>query len=220
MNKKLLLCGTLVLGISLSTACQKKDVKILEENYKPPISQDAEENKTEDSNIVKFESDTIDFSKVEYKTSETERNESLEKIIINHLDYDTEYGAIEYFYNYIDLNEDGQEEAFVYLTGSYVAGSGGSTALIIDEENEKVISAFTLVRNPILISEEKTNGWNNIIMNVSGGGLESFYAKLEFDGEEYPSNPSTAPALEDGSIIEGISIISNDTSYGMGIEFK
>lgn len=220
MNKKLLLCGTLVLGISLSTACQKKDVKVLEENYKPPISQDAEENKTEDINIVKFESDTIDFSKIEYKTSETERNESLEKIIINHLDYDTEYGAIEYFYNYIDLNEDGQEEAFVYLTGSYVSGSGGSTALIIDEENEKVISAFTLVRNPILISEEKTNGWNNIIMNVSGGGLESFYAKLEFDGEKYPSNPSTAPALEDGIIIEGISIISNDTSYGMGIEIK
>ena len=221
MNKKLILCSTLVLGLTIIGGCQKKDVKDIEADDKPAITETVENDNNKEDDIIKFESETIDFSKIEYKSSETERDEKLEETIIDYLDYDkNEDGEITYFYNYIDLNEDEKEEIFVYLLGDPVSGSGGSTALIIEKEDYRVISKFTLVQNPIIISEEKTNGWNNIIMSVSGGGADPFYAKLEFNGEGYPSNPSMASKVEEGSVIAGTAIISNTASRDSGIKIK
>lgn len=221
MNKKLILCSTLALGLTINAGCQKNDGKAIAVDNKPAITKTVENSNSKEDDIIKFESETIDFSKIEYKSSETERDEKLEKAIADYLDYDkNEDGEITYFYNYTDLNGDEKEEIFVYLLGDSVSGSGGSTALIVEKENYKVISKFTLVQNPIIISEEKTNGWNNIIMPVSGGGVEPFYAKLDFDGEKYPSNPSTASKVEEGSIIKGTAIISNTISRESGIKIK
>lgn len=176
---------------------------------------------TVEDKLIKFESNIIDFSKIEYESSETKRDEKLEKAIVDYLEYNKERdGKLVYYYNNIDLNGDGKEEAFVYLIGQSVSGSGGSTALIIEQENYEVISKFTLVRNPIIISKEKTNGWNDIIMQVSGGGAEYSYVKMKFDGEKYPSNPSTSPKLETKSVVEGLAIISNRLSIEDGIEIK
>ena len=208
-------------GSNYNAGCQKKDVKNISVGNKPVITKTVENDNSKENDIVKFESETIDFSKIEYKPSETESDEKLEKAIIDYLDYDKNAdGEIVYFYNYIDLNGDEKEEIFVYLLGDSVSGSGGSTALILEKEDYKVISKFTLVQNPIIISEEKTNGWNNIIMSVSGGGVEPFYVKLDFDGEKYLSNPSTAPKVEEGSVIEGTAIISNTISRESGIKIK
>ena len=125
-----------------------------------------------------------------------------------------------YYYNNIDLNGDEKEKMFVYLMGLSVSRSGGTTALIFDQESYDVISNFTLVQNPILISTEKTNGWNDIIMGVSGGDSESSYVKLEFDGEKYPSNPSIERELKENSVVEGIAIISNPVFIDDGLEIK
>ncbi|WP_313757276.1 hypothetical protein [Tissierella sp.] len=221
MNKRLILCGTLVVALAINVGCQKEEVKDIKLDNNPAIAKTVGMDNGKENNIIKIESDKIDFSGIEYKPSETEKSEELEKIIIDYLQYDKkEDEELEYFYNYIDLNGDEKEEIFVYLIGKSVSGSGGSTALIIDKESHKIISNFTLVQNPIIISEEKTNGWNNIIMNVSGGGVESFYAKLGFDGEKYPSNPSMASEVEEGSVVKGIAIISENICKGDGIEIK
>lgn len=170
--------------------------------------------------IIELKSNTIDFSGIKYKSSETERNEKLEKAIIDYLEYDkNQDGKIAYSYNYIDLNGDGKKEIFVYLLGESVSGSGGSTALIIEEESYEVISKFTLARNPIIISEDKINGWNDIIMQVAGGGTEFSYARMKFDGKKYPSNPSMVPKVEE-KVVKGTAIISNILSIEDGIEIK
>lgn len=114
MGKKLLGCGIIALGLILNMGCQNEDIK----GDSKLITAEVVEN-----NIIEFKSDTIDFSNIEYKLSETENNEELEKIIIKYLDYDKkENGEMVYFYNYIDFNGDGKEEIFVYLIGNYVSG--------------------------------------------------------------------------------------------------
>lgn len=202
MKRKLILISIIALTLLMQVGCKNEETN-------------------KDDELIKFESDIIDFSKVEYKSSETEKDLDLEVAIKNHLNFQQDEDEdLVYFYNNIDLNGDNKEEAFVYLIGNLVSGSGGSTALIIDRENYDVISEFTLVRNPIIISESKTNGWNDIIMQVSGGGSKTGFVEMKFNGEHYPSNPSTEPNLEEGSVVEGVAIISNPASIENGIELK
>lgn len=227
MKKKLILYSTLVLALAMNGGCQKKEMINVKDEKRVEITEtiEKEHNKetqtSQEDELIQLESDIIDFSKVEYKSSETQGNENLEKAIGDYLEYNKdEDGKLVYYYNKVDLNGDGKCEIFVYLVGEIVSGTGGSTALIINQENYEVISKFTLVQNPIIISKEKTNGWNDIIMQVFGGGSEFSYVKMEFDGEKYPSNPSTSPKLEEKSVIEGVAIISNISSMEDGIEIK
>ena len=127
---------------------------------------------------------------------------------------------VRYYYNLIDLNGDEVPETFVYLTGPVVCGTGGCSGLILQRANGsyKVISRFSLVRTPVLISETKTNGWKDIILYVAGGGIEPSYRVLEFDGQTYPLNPSIQPEVDPNNI-KGIGIISGEITENTGIEF-
>lgn len=176
-----------------------------------------------DENIIKFPSEEIDFSDVSYQVSESARDPKLEEAITQVLRYNKETdGSIRYYYNRIDLNEDKKPETFVYLLGTYVSGSGGSTALIFedDEDEYKLISKITLVRNPIIVSHSKTNGFRDLIMYVSGGGIKPFYSQIKFDGSKYPSNPSVQPQVKSGTIVKGKAIIADDTLKNLGIEME
>lgn len=175
-----------------------------------------------DDNIVRFESGDINFSDVSYVESESNRDEKLEKAIKNVLKYNKNDGPLAYYYNKIDLNGDKKPETFVYLSGSSVSGTGGSTALIFEDDKDayKLVSRFTLVQNPIVVSNSKTNGWNDLIMYVSGGGIEPFYSQIKFDGNKYPSNPSVQPEVKSGTIIKGTAIIADDISKNSGIEVQ
>lgn len=122
----------------------------------------------------------------------------------------------------MDLNGDGTDEVFVFLFGRDFSGTGGNTAVILQQckDEYEVIQKFTLVRNPIIISDNKTNDWNDIIMKVSGGGIPTSYNILKYDGKQYPSNPSLAPKLESGTVVNGIGIISDELSNDIGFEIK
>lgn len=166
--------------------------------------------------------DSIDPSKLSYTVSEMKRDKALEEAIAKELDYDKKsYGPIRYYYKNIDLNDDGNREVFAYLVGSYVSGSGGSSAIVFERDGEeyKALSRFSLVRNPIIISDSKTNGYRDIIMSVSGGGVEQFYSHIKFDGKTYPGNPSVQEEVSSDSI-SGTAIISEDISDYMGIEMN
>ena len=129
-------------------------------------------------------------------------------------------GKVRYYYNKVDLNEDGNTEVFAYLVGSPVCGTGGCSAAIFKQANEKytLVSKFTLVNNPVIISNRKTNGYKDIIMYVSGGGIESFFARIKYDGMTYRSNPSIQPKIMAGTKLEGHGIIADDITKNSGIE--
>lgn len=185
-------------------------------------NESVKEKDIEEEKITKLEStDNIDVSNITYKTSETEKDVKLEKAIRKFYDIkpDEEIDS-RYYYNKVDLNGDDKPEIFVYLVGSYFCGTGGCSAVIFEstEDEYKLISNFTIVNSPVVISENKTNGWNDIIMNVYGGGAESFYAQMKFDGKKYPLNPSMQPAFE-GTEMKGTAIIANDITVNNGIKF-
>ena len=92
------------------------------------------------------------------------------------------------FFEY-DLNDDGKKEIFVGLRGSYFCGSGGCTIYLLDNQGN-VITKFSVSRD-MVIDNKKTNGFKDLFI-YSGGKFRI----VKFDGKEYPSNPSTLPALK------------------------
>lgn len=204
MNRRMLIVGGLVLSSSIFTGCNKsQNTEVLDLNNK----------------IIEIEDKKIDFSKLEYKLAETESLEGLEILLKKYLNYNEDFGEIRYFYNYVDLKEGLEDIVFVYLIGDYVSGSGGGTGLLVDLEKLEIISEFSLVQNPIIISDNKTNGQKDIIMRVSGGGVESFYSVLQFDGKDYPENPSLEKKLDEGKV-SGLAIISDNIDINSGIILK
>ncbi|MCA0150059.1 hypothetical protein LCD52_14760 [Rossellomorea vietnamensis] len=166
------------------------------------------------------ENSEVDVSDVTYVLSETKRDPMLAKAFSKAFDLKQGEDQIQYYYNHIDLNDDQQPETFVYLVGSPLCGSGGcSGALFTNQNGEyKLVTTFSLLRSPVIIENEKTNGWKNMIMYVSGGGIKGGYKRLRFDGKTYPSNPSVQPDVQKGKI-SGVGIINDDISKKEGIPF-
>lgn len=183
---------------------------------------DAITNVDQTRNIQIKDSYEIDFSNVEFIKSEICPDPKIAEIVYNYFYKENEELNGKYLYNYIDLNGDGKDEAFVFLFGPDFSGTGGNTGLILQENDceYSIIQKFTLVRNPIIISDDKTNDWNDIIMKVSGGGIPTSYNILKHDGKQYPSNPSLAPKLESGTVVNGVGIISDELSRDIGFEIN
>ncbi len=144
--------------------------------------------------------------------AEAKPNAELEKTIIDYLEIPADYLAkTKYYYNYVDLNMDKNNEIFVVVMGPYTSGTGGSTALHITQTDTgmKVNQKFTLIQTPVIISDKVTNGMKELIVRKSGGGATSSFVVLTYsDGKYLTVNAGTAiPGLE---AVSGKAIISND----------
>ncbi|WP_088891769.1 hypothetical protein [Leptolyngbya ohadii] len=127
-----------------------------------------------------------------------------------------------YTYSRVDLNDDGTSEALVYLTGSFTCGSGGCTMLILEpaRESYELVSRMTLVNPPVVVAEEKTAGWKDLMIYVEGGGVTPHYAHLQYDGNRYPSNPSIAPAIASDTSLSGTAVLTEKMTTDSGIQLK
>lgn len=141
----------------------------------------------------------------------------LEKLIIEHFEIPENYlDKTLYYYNYVDLNDDGNNEIFVVVIGPYTSGTGGSSALIVNLLGEQlyVNQGFTLMRTPIIISDTKTNGAKEIIVENSGGVEKTNYLALTCkDG--YYTNVPEGRAVESLEGITGVAIMTNDIAKEM-----
>jgi hypothetical protein len=185
------------------------------EIYKDTEVNEKEENLTTESEKI---SDSV-LNVMKTYASEDSKSEAIEFSVnqVHFSDY-TEIPEYRYFYNYINLDEDEDQEIMVYLVGLEFSGSGGSTLDIYDIVDDTLVhvSTMTLVNNPIYISETITNGWHDIILYVSGGGAEANYRLMKFD-ETYPTNPSVEEILpiNDYKVIE---VINDDITPDNGIK--
>ncbi len=77
-----------------------------------------------------------------------------------------------YYYNYIDLNEDGTDEIFVVVLTDFTRGNpGGSPALILEQDDAgvfTVLESFEEIATPVMVSSNVTNGWRDIILDCYG----------------------------------------------------
>jgi hypothetical protein len=100
---------------------------------------------------------------------------------------------------FVDLKDDGTREVIVYVTGRAWCGSGGCITLVLAPKGSSytLITEITITRPPIRALISKSHGWHDITVVVQGGGIiEPYEAKLSFDGETFPSNPTVPPAQE------------------------
>lgn len=169
-----------------------------------------------------------DISGVRYERSETARDAELERALhraINRSDDSATRSESEgrYFYNLVDLNGDGRPEALVYLMGQEFCGTGGCNLLVFQPVNDgyRLLAEISLVNNPVIVSRQRTRGWNDLILYVAGGGItRGHYVRLSFDGRRYPANPTVLPALRAGTRITGAAYIADEVSPGAGLSLS
>ena len=97
-----------------------------------------------------------------------------------------------------DLNGDGRDEVFLYVTDPFYCGSGGCRLVILSpgRAGYRVVMQTTITQLPIRLLATSTRGWRDVGVTVQGGGIMRPYtARLRFDGRRYPSNPTVLPAV-------------------------
>ena len=158
----------------------------------------------------------VKFGKIDYVPSLKKRNAAVEKSIVAIMHTPGE--PVRYLYNLVDLNGDGKPEAVAYILSC--CGSGGCNMLILQPKGAgyRLVTEMTVTQSPIVISKNKTNGWSDLIEYAEGGGMPLTYVIMRFNGRTYPTNPSAAPALPKGKVIEGTAIIADDIHPDSGIK--
>lgn len=169
----------------------------------------------------KSNKDYLDFSKVEFIESEVSKDESIERIIEKEFSLNPKEDKVNYLYNKVRLRDDNSYQIVVYLEGPRFCTEKGATLVVLEESNNdyRVISKIRHVINPIIITENKTNGYKDLVVKVLNNG-KGDYRLLKFNGNAYPLDPSKEEKLKRGTKVRGIAAISDDLFYTRGIEYK
>lgn len=163
---------------------------------------------------------SIDFSRVNFIEAEKVKDYKIERALEKEFNIKAGVDKVSYLYNRIDLNDNKNYNVMVYLEGARFCEGNGCTLAILEEKGDEyfLISKIVGSKNPIIISDEKTNGYKNIIMKIESGFGEGGYRELKFNGNAYPKSPKDEPRVKKGSKINGIAIIADDLFYVKGIE--
>lgn len=164
---------------------------------------------------------SIDFSKVNFIEAEKIKDHKIERALEKEFNVKAGIDKLTYLYNKIDLNDNKENNVIAYIEGPRFCRCDGCTVVILENKGKEysVISKIYGSKNPIIISDEKTNGYKNIIMKVDTRAGETIYNELRFNGNSYPLNPECEPRVKKGNKIEGIAIIADDLFYVKGIDF-
>ncbi len=127
-------------------------------------------------------------------------------------------GPGRYLYSPVDLDGDGRDEVFVYTLGSIFCGTGGCNLLLFTPglDGYSLVDEFPISRTPVIVSPEKTGGWNDLIRLESGGGAPPSHVRHTFDGEHYVERERT-PA---DTTPEGRKVLAGEFTFQDGIPLE
>jgi Putative peptidoglycan binding domain/Bacterial SH3 domain len=120
---------------------------------------------------------------------------------------------LRYLSRVADLNSMGAL-IVVYLFGDQVCGTGGCTMMVVQEtpQGYQLISRIASVQGPLVVSNQKTNGYPDLIVYTAGGGIPAAYRRLRFNGKGYPTSPTAETIISAGTVIEGFAYSSRITT--------
>lgn len=105
----------------------------------------------------------------------------------------------------VDLDGDKRPEALIYAMSTTAGGlqsdkcgSGGCNLYVLSltPTGYRQISDISVTLPPIRILPRITHGWHDLGVTVAGGGIiKGYEARLRFDGQSYPTNPTVPPAI-------------------------
>lgn len=96
-----------------------------------------------------------------------------------------------------DLNGDGKDEALVYLVDPGTCGSGGCNLYVLTDGGDgswAVESHMTITHPPIYRLPRGKDGWAELGVTVSGGGLARMVMAVPHGSSGYALNPTVPPA--------------------------
>ena len=143
--------------------------------------------------------------------SETREYPKLASFLTEYYQIPEEYlQETRYYYNYVDLNEDGAEEIVVLTIGETTSSSEGECVLVLEEgEVFSILGDFRNARTPVIVSDEMINGWYPLIYQVYGGGQETGYLRCTYqEGNGYQSGEEDF--MEELEGISGKKVLSNN----------
>lgn len=157
---------------------------------------------------------------------ETDAHGQLEKVIAEYCNVPKEsYADVRYYYNYVDLNEDGQMEILAYVLGQGVEGLEGNALLWLDDVRDggmtvgAVRQEFKKAGAPVYISRHTTQGYRDLIVTEGQGLAEEMPAKevdasnagRTVEGED--TSLERTAGLDDTTGENGAELISMDQGY-------
>ena len=105
--------------------------------------------------------------------------------------------ASRYEFARIDLNGDSRRDALVLFQTpyGYWCGIHGCTMLVLKAHDDKftLVNDIQPIREPVYVSNLKSNGWRNLAVRISGRAEEAKDVAMLYDGRQYPSDPSQLP---------------------------
>ena len=148
--------------------------------------------------------------------SEARRDAAVERIVAAHV---APGETVHYQYNRVDLNGDGTPEVLLRIDGSSLCGPGGCPLFVLRHTagGYEEISRTTLTWAPVVVSERRTSGWNDLLLwqRANPPGEASYYALLEFESPSYPSNPSMEPARLLEMPVRGVAYLVDRDARGI-----
>jgi hypothetical protein len=153
----------------------------------------------------------INLQDVQIIPAEKQADPTLEQAILANY-FGGAGGETRYFYNRIDLNGDNAPETIVYLVGKTACESGGCITLIFQSDRSsqyRLVTQMTQANQPIIVSDNRSNRWKDLVTYVAGGGGVSGYRLLRYDGRSYPSTPSAQPSLPNPTYLRGTAVIGD-----------
>lgn len=162
---------------------------------------------------------SIDLSQIWYVLSENSQDLALERAIVRSLGGETKFTR--YYYNRVDLNDDGKHEVIVYLVTSDSNNTQEYPILIFQPEGKgyRLISHLGYGAAPIIVTEQMSYGWKDIVIHSKHQG-ESNYWLAQFDGEQYLGGAHSGSSYEVPShiAISGMAYIADDVTIDSGLE--
>ncbi len=127
-------------------------------------------------------------------------NAQFMRAVVEYIDSKNGPGNTQYEFTRLDLNGDGRREGLVLLKTphQYWCGFNGCPMVIFEAHNNhfSLKSEISPVRGPLMVSDKKTNGWNDIVVRVSGRAhADTKDVALQYDGTNYPPQPAFQPPL-------------------------
>lgn len=95
----------------------------------------------------------------------------------------------------LDLNSDGRDDGLVMFKTPFErwCNRDGCTMIIFEAHNHYFSkqSEIMPVRGPAIVSQNKSNGWHDIMIRLSGREYNAMNVAMKFNGSSYPPHPES-----------------------------
>jgi hypothetical protein len=129
----------------------------------------------------------------------------------------------EFFYraSLVDLSGDMRPELLFRPESALLCGTGGCTTYVFRVSGGRLTPAgeIPVTRTPLIVAPQRTRGWNDLIVKVSGGGAPLDYGVVKFNGRQFVGNPSVA-RLASRSRVSGLAVLRNARACSLDDEAR